>query len=480
MQETLLIGSRPSIITKGQNPRINKDNLENIFLQKYIKILAELLLAKKELSNINIVYIGGYNETNNVNRAKLFISAFNYYLTNLGYDSLSKERLTIIDEKNIEENKAKIEQCDLLFLGVGTDSILAQNIDYLERKNIFLNKLVERKNILVLTICSGSVMVSKRIYGSKYDNYFANEKIFNYPKNLSSLSMSNISLEPSFQDDEEKKQGSLEFIENFLKPDSFKISFLACCPDSFFLTNELNTYLYGKSYLFIDGEMILICDDNQKVDITRLIQLINKYNDEKERNIINLNLKEQILKETQKLTPTPIIASFENFELDTINFFQKKEETKNNNLTLKNNLTKKELKRKINFLFSDESKKAFEKNSKLQNISSILSEDVIKSFYLEAENQNLELYLKMNLLSIVKKSFETYHGLFTDFKSMLYNLLEEYLTENPLVVYYFITICGSIYSNSELKKLLINLSFDNMKRPQAIINDTLSRRLIFK
>lgn len=480
MQETLLIGSRPSIITKGQNPRINKDNLENIFLQKYIKILAELLLAKKELSNINIVYIGGYNETNNVNRAKLFISAFNYYLTNLGYDSLSKERLTIIDEKNIEENKAKIEQCDLLFLGVGTDSILAQNIDYLERKNIFLNKLVERKNILVLTICSGSVMVSKRIYGSKYDNYFANEKIFNYPKNLSSLSMSNISLEPSFQDDEEKKQGSLEFIENFLKPDSFKISFLACSPDSFFLTNELNTYLYGKSYLFIDGEMILICDDNQKVDITRLIQLINKYNDEKERNIINLNLKEQILKETQKLTPTPIVASFENFELDTINFFQKKEETKNNNLTLKNNLTKKELKRKINFLFSDESKKAFEKNRKLQNISSILSEDIIKSFYLETENQNLELYLKMNLLSIVKKSFKTYHGLFTDFKSMLYNLLEEYLTENPLVVYYFITICGSIYSNSELKKLLINLSFDNMKRPQAIINDTLSRRLIFK
>ena len=93
----MIAASYPTIITSGGNPRVNKDLINNIFLRKYVSLFGELLKIKGNLSDIKIVYIGGYSKEENISRAKLYISAYNYYLNSLGYESLNKSNLTVID-----------------------------------------------------------------------------------------------------------------------------------------------------------------------------------------------------------------------------------------------------------------------------------------------------------------------------------------------------------------------------------------------
>lgn len=483
MEKNIMIaGSYPTIITSGGNPRVNKDLIDNIFLRKYISLFGELLKVKGNLSDIKIAYIGGYSKEDNISRAKLYISAYNYYLNCLGYESLSKNNLTVIDIDNIDEILESIEQCDLLFLGIGADSKFASILYELESKGIKLNELISNKNILVSSICSGSVMSAERIYGGMYDNYYYGKDPYEYPLNIRSLSINPITMETDFCPNDATLQKNEIFIENYLKPDSNKCVFFACKPNSLFLIGEDKIYSYGEMYLFVDGECLQIESELEKADVTELVVLVNEYNKVKNRSNILNNEALTIIKSTVKsLVKIKIETELKSEEENIVNEFVKKEAIKIDQNKIRVNEWKQALKSKLNYLFSEENLGNFAVDLEFQERYKRLNENIVESYNVDKSKDYLEeLYLKMNLVRLIKVSYIDYLGFYSDFKGDLYDLLCEYISVNDRLVYYAIDTCGCLFSNRELKKILNVIKIENIKRPQQLINYTEQQLKLFR
>lgn len=479
----MIAGSYPTIITSGGNPRVNKDLINNIFLRKYVSLLGELLKVKGNLSEIKIVYIGGYSKEDNISRAKLYISAYNYYLNCLGYESLSKNNLTVIDADNIDEALEDIEQCNLLFLGIGADSKFASIIYELQSKGIILNELISNKNILVSSICSGSVMSAERIYGGVYDNYYYGKAQYDYPLNIPSLSINPVTMETDFCPNDATPQKNEIFIENYLKPDSNKCLFFACKPNSLFLIDGDKIYSYGEIYLFVDGECLQIESELEKADVTELVLLVNMYNKVKDKsNTLNNEILAVIKRTVQSLAKKKIETELNSDEENIINKFAKKEAVKVEQNKIRVNEWKQTLKSKLNYLFSEENLRKFAADLEFQERYKRLNEDIVNSYNVNWSSNNYleELYLKMNLVSLIKVSYNDYPGFYSDFKGDLYELLCEYISINDRLVYYALDTCGCLFSNGELKKILNAIKIENIKRPQQLINSTEQQLRLFR
>lgn len=478
----MIAGSYPTIITSGGNPRVNKDLIDNIFLRKYVTLLGELLKVKGNLSDIRIVYIGGYSKEDNISRAKLYISAYNYYLNCLGYESLSKNNLTVIETDDIDKVSENIEQCDLLFLGIGADSKLASILYELESKGIKLNELISKKNILVSSICSGSVMSAERIYGGTYDNYYYGKDPYEYPLNIKSLSINPITMETDFCPNDATLQQNQVFIENYLIPDSNKCVFFACKPNSFFLISGDKIYSYGEVYLFIDGECLQIETELESSDVTELVSLVNEYNKVKNKsNKFDNALLIAIKSKVQSLKRTEIKRELKSEEENAVNELVQKESARNEQNKIRVNEWKQTLKSKLNYLFSEENLKNFAADLEFQERYKRLNNSIVDSYNVDRSKEYLEeLYLKMNLVSLIKMSYIDYQGYFSDFKNDLYDLLCEYISINDRLVYYAIDTCGCLFSNCELKKILNAIKIENTKRPQQLINSTARQLKLFR
>ncbi len=483
MERNIMIaGSYPTIITSGGNPRVNKDLIDNIFLRKYISLFGELLKVKGNLSDIKIAYIGGYSKEDNISRAKLYISAYNYYLNSLGYESLSKNNLTVIDTDNIDEISENIEQCDLLFLGIGADRKFAGTLSALESKGIKLNELINNKNILVSSICSGSVMSAERIYGGLYDNYYYGKDPYEYPLNIRSLSINPITIETDFCPNDATLQKNEIFIENYLKPDSNKCAFFACKPNSLFLIGEDKIYSYGEMYLFVDGERLQIESELDTSDVTELVALVNEYNKIKNKsNILNNEMLTVIKIKVQSLVKMKIETELILEEENIVNEFVQKKTVKNEQNKMRVNEWKQALKSKLNYLFSEKNLENFAIDLEFQERYKRLNENIVDSYNVDRSKGYLEeLYLKINLVSLIKVSYIDYQGYYSDFKGDLYDLLCEYISVNDRFVYYAIDTCGCLFSNRELKKILNAIKIENIKRPQQLINSTEQQLKLFR
>ncbi len=483
MERNIMIaGSYPTIITSGGNPRVNKDLIDNIFLRKYVSLLGELLKVKGNFSDIKILYIGGYSKEENIARAKLYISAYNYYLNYLGYESLSKNNLTVVDTDNIDEILDNIEQCDLLFLGIGADSKFASIVEELESKGIKLNKLISDKNILVSSICSGSVMSGERIYGGMYDNYYYGKEPYNYPLNIDSLSINPVTMETDFCPNDATLEKNKVFIERYLKPDSNKCVFFACKPNSLFLIGESIIYSYGEMYLFIDGECLQIESEFETANVTKLVVLVNEYNRLKNKSdIFNSNLLTNIKKAIHTLVKKEIKTELKSEEENIINQFAQKENARNEQNKIQVNEWKQTLKAKLNYLFSEENLKNFATDLEFQERYKRLNDTIVDSYNVDKSKEYLEeLYLKLNLVSMIKVSYINYRGLYSDFKVDLYALLLEYISLNDRLVYYAIDTCGCLFSNREIKQILNTIKIENSKRPQQFINSTKQQLKLFR
>lgn len=480
-RNTMIAGSYPMIITSGGNPRVNKDLIDDIFLRKYVSLLGELLKVKGRLSDIKITYIGGYSKEENNSRAKLYISAYNYFFNSLGYESLSKSNITILDTDNINEVLESLEKCDLLFLGIGSDRKFASIINKMQEMGINISELSRNKNMVISSICSGSVMSAQRIYGGMYDSYYYGKEPYEYPLNIESLCLNPITMETDFYPCDATKQKTGEFIERYLKPDSNKCAFFACKPNSFFLIGEERIYAYGEIYLFIDGKCLQVEGAYEKADVTDLVALVNEYNKLKNRSVIldddfYLKISSQVgllVKESIDSKPT--------FDERSITYeFRQKENEKDIIKEAFVSKWKEEVKAKLDYLFSAETLLNFSIDVVAQERYKALSRDVIESYNVDTSGDYLEeLYLKMNLVSLIKLSYLDYQGYYSDFKDDLYDLIREYVSLNGRLAYYAIDTCGSLFTNGQLKQILKSLEID-AKRPQQLINTTLRQLKLFR
>lgn len=480
-RNTMIAGSYPEIITSGGDPRVNKEEINNIFLRKYITLLGEILKVKGSLGNIKTLYIGGYSDEKNISRSKLYLSAFNYYLNDLGYESLSKNNLTVLDYQQLEQNIDKIDQTDLLFLGIGSDQVFLKQINELEQEGIMLNQLVDKNKIAVTSICSGSAMSGNRIYSGMYDKFYYNAEVFDKQVEVDSLKFIPITMEPDFFPNDASTEKTEEFIEKYLKPDSFRICFSACRQNSMFLIGKEKLYSYGEIYLFIDGESIKLEGEFEKADVTELISVIEKYNDIKNGEmVIDKNLSSEIKQIIANLNRVPITEKLDSDEKGFIDEYSKEELERRRLKEAVDSIWKSDMKMKLNYLFSDENLNNFDNDVEFQERFKKFDSSILESYNIDSNTEySKELYLKMNAVGIVRKGAASYSGSYFNFKESLYDVLEDYAIENGKLAYTVLDACGSLFTNQQLKKLLTVIKIEGIKRPQAIINSTQDQLKVF-
>ena len=272
------------------------------------------------------------------------------------------------------------------------------------------------------------------------------------------------------------------FVENYLKPDSNKCVFFACKPNSLFLIGEDKIYSYGEMYLFVDGECLQIENELEKADVTELVALVNEYNKVKNKsNILNNEMLTVIKSKVQSLVKMKIEVELKSEKENIVNEFVQKEVVKDEQNKMRVNEWKQALESKLNYLFSEENLGNFATDLELQERYKRLNENIVESYNVGRSKDYLEeLYLKMNLVSLIKLSYIDYQGYYSDFKGDLYDLLCEYISVNNRLVYYAIDTCGCLFSNRELKKILNVIKIENIKRPQQFINSTEQQLKLFR
>lgn len=477
-RNTMMAGSYPEIITSGGNPRVNKEALDNAFVRKYIALFGELLKVKGDLKDIKITYLGGHDKEKSISRSKLYISAFNHCLKALGYDTLTKSNLTVLTPETIEENITNLEQSDLMFLGIGTDQILFKTVEALEKKGIYLNDLITNKNMLVTSICSGSVMSAERIYGGVYDAFYYQKEPFNYPLTVPSLALNPVTMETNFLPGDMSYEKSLTFIEDYLKPDSNKNLIFACRPNSLFLIGQQDITAYGEIYLFADGQKYAVTAEEEMVDVTTLVTLVNRYNALKDRQeVFDETLLGTIKEELASLKKKPFSSEWSKEEANIIAEFKQKEMFKKEADQEINRKWQNNLKARLSYFLSAEAIDEFVNDASVQEKFKSLDPALVSSYNASSLE---ELYVKMNIVKTVKKSYLSYPGYYSDFRNSFYNLLENTLEDNQLLVYYCIDSCGSLFTNQELKSLLKNITTEGLRKPQVIIDSSKQRQKLFR
>jgi hypothetical protein len=468
---TMVVGSLPEIVTTSSPRRVNENNLNNEFVKQYIKTLGELLKVKKDnLSDIKMVYIGGYTNqdgdvvTNeNTNTAKLYFSALKYYFRQLGYGELQKSNFVILDSKFIRENaidaKDILENSDFVFLGIGQDRVFGELLESMISKGINLKDIILRNNILVTSACAGSVVSASKIYGGQYDSFYYNRPDFVYPDNYDGLGINPVTMEPNFGASNKEESKTLEFKETCLLPDSNRIAFYLCSPNSMFITNEFKVYACGEISLLIDGEEYKITGNLEKADITELNTYLNIYNVNRSGTIklVILDILKRIKKVNIEIV-SDIINDFSNDEQKC----RISDNIKRNNLKLLLNT------QLLNLFNGDVTYSKLDPNK--------MNADFINSLNLNSDSED-ELYLKFYLVSIIKSSSVMYKDNISKFLSIVLECMTQLVNINPKIVYYFICCFSSFYSNKDMKKLLALTKIEETRRIQELNTNNLYRKL---
>lgn len=468
---TMVVGSLPEIVTTTSPRRVNENNLDNEFVKQYIKTLGELLKVKKDnLKDIKMVYIGGYTNqdkdvvTNeNTNTAKLYFSALKFYFRQLGYGELQKSNFVVLDSRFVSEKtleaKDILENSDFIFLGIGQDRVFGELLESMINNGINLKDIILRNNILVTSACAGSVVSASKIYGGQYDSFYYNRPDFVYPDNYDGLGINPVTMEPNYGASNKEESKTLEFKETCLLPDSNRIAFYLCSPNSMFVTNKYSVYACGEISLLIDGEEYKITGALEKADITELNTYLNIYNVNRSGTIKLIIL--DILKRIKKV----------NIEIvsDIINYFSKDEQKCRISDSIKKNNLKLLLNTQLLNLFNgDVTYSKLDPNK--------MNADFINSLNLNSDSEE-ELYLKFYLVSIIKSSSEMYKDNISKFLSIVLECMTQLVNINPKIVYYFICCFSSFYSNKDMKKLLALTKIEETRRIQELNTNNLYRKL---
>ena len=436
MIPTFVAGSFVKIVTPGNTRRKNIEGINDPFIRNYIKLIAELLLVKKDLKDIRITYMGGYLKEENDNTAKLYLSALNYFLEELGYESFDKSNLNIINLEEYDKDKVKgiLENTDFLFLGLGDDSYFGKLLNKLSKDKINIRDIANRNNILVASSCSGSVVSSQNIYGGKYDTFYHNREPFNYPKNYETLSINPVTMETNLFKETCSDEKNNEFKDKYLLPDSYDKAFLGCKANSYIMIDDENIASIGEVYLFIDGEMILVTDTIR--DITNLNKLVNEYNETKDKN-----LKEKIKNEISKSIDLNIfIDNFRNKEEKVVSI-------------------KKERKEYVEIKLKEEINKLVTNLDEMNTINSNI--DFIEALNLKSESRR-EVVMKFYLVRMIKKYSKLYKNNYNEYFKDLYEIFSN--LDNKEVSLYFIECFSSCYNNKDMKDMLVKLKIEPSKR----------------
>ena len=231
----LFLTSNIGWIEKINGEQIPVNLLEN---NKFIDNL------KKNLKTYNKFILVASNPNNYEQNDKFL----NLDIKSLELSGLKFKEYLTLDYRNKDNIKNILDNCSLIFLCGG--NTYQQNLFF---NDIKLKKYLEDIDCCIVGISAGAINSAKVVFNSP-----EKEDELKNPCTLDGLNLTNINIEPHFD-----KENNNKIQMNAIVEESYKRNIYGIQDGSYILDNVV----YGKCYKIHNGEMTLICDNEQIIPI---------------------------------------------------------------------------------------------------------------------------------------------------------------------------------------------------------------------
>lgn len=213
----------------------------------------------------NFVYVA--SDGNNYEMTDMF-----FELTKQSFDmTMPFKHYVVLDGRTKDRTIEMIENADFIFLSGG--HVPTQN-EFL--KSINLRKIIKNTKAVILGESAGSMNCADIVYAQPELEGEALSQT--YKRYFKGLGITKISILPHYGDERRQVLDELD-IENYISlPDSKTRGFIAYPDESYILQLDNKAKLYGEGYLYLNGKKIKISDINKILDLSEIIEKLQKFN----------------------------------------------------------------------------------------------------------------------------------------------------------------------------------------------------------
>ena len=171
----------------------------------------------------------------------------------------------ILDIRTEFKAKELIENADFIFLCGG--HVPTQNKFF---HNIKLKELIKNTNAVVCGCSAGSMNCAGVVYCPPELDGESLDK--NFVRYLKGLDLTNLNIMPHYDTRKDDILDGKKYFEEIVLPDSFKTKMLVLNDGSFVVQGNETQLLYGESYVFENGQVSKICEDNEVVNLEEILK----------------------------------------------------------------------------------------------------------------------------------------------------------------------------------------------------------------
>ena len=179
--------------------------------------------------------------------------------------TLPFKKYTVLDIRTRDNAKELVENADLIFLCGGY--VPSQNKFF---NNIKLKELLKNTNAVVCGGSAGSMNCADIVYcPPELDGESLDKNFIRY---LEGLNLTNLNIMPHYDARRDDILDGKKYFQEIILPDSFKTKMLVLNDGSFVVQENGNQTVYGESYIFENGQITKICENNKKLNLNEVIK----------------------------------------------------------------------------------------------------------------------------------------------------------------------------------------------------------------
>ena len=183
-----------------------------------------------------------------------------FFKETFAHRQLSMEVLDLWDDRIKNYSKETLDAYDVIFLGGG----------HVPTQNAFFERIGLRHKIkdfkgMIIGISAGTMNSADVVYAQpELSGESVNPE---YQKFILGLGLTKINILPHYQMVKNYELDGKRLFEDITYSDSYGHEFIALCDGSYLLIENGNETIYGEAYRILDGKIMQICGENERVNL---------------------------------------------------------------------------------------------------------------------------------------------------------------------------------------------------------------------
>ncbi len=204
------------------------------------------------------LYVTAYPEghAGSVEAAQTFADCF-------AYAGMELAEMNVLDYCTVDDKEALVRSADVIILGGG--HVPTQNAWFEELR---LREMLTCFDGVVMGVSAGSMNAADEVYAQPEEEGEATDP--DYVKFLRGLGLTDLNILPHYQKVKDNLIDGLRLFEDVTYPDSEGRAFFVLPDASYIVDDGERQTLFGEGYLLADGELTLICEDGEVLDLEDL------------------------------------------------------------------------------------------------------------------------------------------------------------------------------------------------------------------